>query len=416
MNKTLTYIVLLLAVLMPSGSPDACTIFHMCKNGAIVGGANEDWKDPNTRMWFYPADSSRHGWVKFGFDSGFPQAGMNEYGLYWDGTANPWLAMPEAEASKTFLDGPIMEKVITTCRNVDEADEVFRHYYCQDQYRAQYLLGDSAGYSMIVEGDNIRYGQEGWQVLTNFYQSQPGLGGYPCWRFEKACEIIDTSSKASPLLASYILSATHQEGNYPTQYSIVFLPRQGQFLLFYYHNYQEYLFVNLAEELARTEYSCPIPAIFSRMMPLSPVDGSMQPADSLTISWRGLPGSTYELRLSESPDMQNASVHEVAGIVQLPQAANTWRAFSLLLVLLILFRPCRIRLISLLIILSFTVVSCNKEDDESHSVDPCISFTLSPEGLKAGTTYYWQVLAGATDDARFRTQTPLHSFTTIASP
>ena len=38
----------------------ACTIFYVYRNGIILAGNNEYWKDPNTRMWFYSAEENKH--------------------------------------------------------------------------------------------------------------------------------------------------------------------------------------------------------------------------------------------------------------------------------------------------------------------------------------------------------------------
>ena len=65
----------------------ACTIFYVSRDGVILAGNNEDWEDPSTKMWFFPPAGNKHGWIKFGFGSGFPQGGMNDQGLFWDATA-----------------------------------------------------------------------------------------------------------------------------------------------------------------------------------------------------------------------------------------------------------------------------------------------------------------------------------------
>ena len=292
-------------LLMNLKAGEACTVFYICEDGIILGGANEDWKDPDTYMWFYPADSAGYAWVKFGFGSGFPQAGMNENGFFWDGTSNPYLAMPESEAAKILYDGPIMEKVIRESAVICDADEIFAQYYCQDQYRAQYLMGDSSGSSMIVEGDNILYEHDTYQVLTNYYHSQPDLGGYPCWRHDKAVEILDSCTQPSVYTAAYLLSSTHQEGNYPTQYSIIFLPVSRQIVLYYYHNFDEYLLLDLHEEFQKGYNKYAIPPIFSRIRLTGPVNNVEINSDSVTVSWKGLPDRHYEVLLSKSPDFND---------------------------------------------------------------------------------------------------------------
>ena len=141
----------MLSVSMPS---PACTIFFIKSDKYIFGGNNEDWEDPYSKIWFYPSTDDAHGWIKFGWGS-FPQGGLNDQGLFWDASSGPYLAMPLSEANKEKYPSALMQKVIEECANIEEAMAIFELYYCEDQYKAQYLLGDSTANSIIVEGDNI---------------------------------------------------------------------------------------------------------------------------------------------------------------------------------------------------------------------------------------------------------------------
>ena len=100
-----------------SGEIKSCTVIYAAREGVVYAGANEDWSDPKTRFWIHPPEQGKYGWIRFGFEGGFPQAGMNECGLFWDATSGPWLDMPISEASKTKLSTPIMQKIIEECKN-----------------------------------------------------------------------------------------------------------------------------------------------------------------------------------------------------------------------------------------------------------------------------------------------------------
>ena len=63
----------------------ACTAFLICGNGEVLYGNNEDYWDTNTRMWFTPGENGDLGYVAVGYDNLFPQGGMNEAGLAFDG-------------------------------------------------------------------------------------------------------------------------------------------------------------------------------------------------------------------------------------------------------------------------------------------------------------------------------------------
>ncbi|MGK7313023.1 MAG: CocE/NonD family hydrolase [Candidatus Longimicrobiales bacterium M2_2A_002] len=157
----------------------SCTVLHVSGDGYVLGGSNEDWSDPATRFWLIPAADGRHGWIKFGFAGGFPQGGMNDEGLFWDATGVPYLAMPVSEANKRRYEGPLMEKVITEAGTVAEARAILDDWYCDDQYRALYLVGDAAGESMVVEGDTILAGTGAWQVAPTSGHPNPGWAATP---------------------------------------------------------------------------------------------------------------------------------------------------------------------------------------------------------------------------------------------
>jgi len=54
----------LLSALFTSIQVHSCTIFYAVKDNKIFAGNNEDWKDPYSKMWFYPPENNKHGWIK----------------------------------------------------------------------------------------------------------------------------------------------------------------------------------------------------------------------------------------------------------------------------------------------------------------------------------------------------------------
>ena len=284
----------------------SCTIFYFSSNSIILAGNNEDWKDPNSKMWFYPSEGNKYGWIKFGWGSGFPQGGMNDQGLFWDGTAGPYLEMPYSESNKEKYSGPLMEKVIVECADISEAIEVFSNYYCEDQYKAQYLVGDSKHNSMIVEGDSIIEMEDNYLILTNFYHSNPELGGYPCWRYNTANEMLAGNDNCTTYLIGSVLSATHQEGKYPTQYSQIYDLQNCQIYLFYYHNYEEFILIDLRKELDHGYRSFDIPGLFSRVKLLTPAASEKLSSTTANFSWEGKSGSSYELIYSTNEEFNES--------------------------------------------------------------------------------------------------------------
>src|SRR5512133_3528435 len=77
----------LLTALLAAAPAFPCTIFKLTRNGATLVGNNEDYSDPETRVWFLPPKANMHGRVYFGFANGFAQGGVNDAGLFFDWVA-----------------------------------------------------------------------------------------------------------------------------------------------------------------------------------------------------------------------------------------------------------------------------------------------------------------------------------------
>jgi hypothetical protein len=50
------------------GSASACTVFFAFDGELALAGNNEDHANPETRIWFLPAEEGKHGRVYFGCD------------------------------------------------------------------------------------------------------------------------------------------------------------------------------------------------------------------------------------------------------------------------------------------------------------------------------------------------------------
>jgi len=371
----------------------SCTIFYLVRDSLILAGNNEDWKDPAPIMWFYPAEEGRHGWVKFGWGSGFPQGGINDQGLFWDATAGPYLAMPRSEATKEKYNGPLMQKVIEECSNVEEALALFSAYYCDDLYRAQYLIGDASQHAIIVEGDSILQMLDDHMILTNFYHSHPELGGYPCSRYEKASQMIDTGGDPSPYMIGAILEATHQEGMYPTQYSQIYNLKSRIFYLFYYHNFEEFILIDLNKELKRGPRYYSIPELFAGIKPIAPETGASLTISTQEFCWNGKPGYYYELCYSTQPDFPEGNTTTISCLKVSGEETHSYvyGMAGFILLLILAGRTRKMTQMGLLIIMTITLTSCNKEQNPEKE-DPVL-MTRTVSDLQPGTTYYWKIRA-----------------------
>jgi hypothetical protein len=391
-----------------------CTVFYATDGNTMLGGNNEDWSDSNTKIWFFPPEGGKHGWVKFGFAGGYPQGGMNDQGLFWDGTGCAYLEMPYSEANKVKYNGPLMEKVIQECASVEEALIIFENYYCDDQYKAQYLIGDARGSSMIVEGDSVIMKNGNYQVATNFYHSHPELGGYPSRRYKTAVSMLNYSNELSLQLFGSILSATHQEGDYPTQYSNIYDLKNCVIYLFHFHNFEEFVTINLKEELKKGSHSYYLRDLFSKIHIISPKQNNVENPSSVTFKWEGKITSNYDLYYSKDPNFTDSEPMMVAMHHSFIHQGTLFSSFIFGIILIggINRKNKKLYLFIVMILVILLVFINCKDEITSPSNTEIGEISRIIENLEPNMTYYWKVAAYPTENNDFSSESIVHTFTT----
>ncbi len=388
-----------------------CTVFYVSEKGVSFGGNNEDWSDSRTRMTFMAPDGEKYGWVKFGFKSGFPQGGMNEYGLFWDATAVPFLDMPVSVTNKIKFYGPLMKKIMEECRTIEDALKIFEKYYCDDQFKAQYLIGDRLGNSVIVEGDGYILKDKRYQIMTNFYHSFPSLGGFPCERYEAAQKILDNDITLNIPLIIKILDSTYQDGKYPTQYSNIYNPTDSSVYLFYYHNFSEFLKITLEQNSLARNMEVDIPGIFSNINIIFPEDGQKINGTEITFEWDGKYDSKYELVYSPIEDFSECKIVSIDTKIAFVSNLKTGHYCFFLLGFVLVGYKSRsgyiIRFLLFLIVL-LLITGCRHSDGDISTADQFrFSHTLS--GLETDINYFWKIRAN-TGNSDFSSETITRSF------
>jgi len=240
----------------------ACTGFCATSKGKVLVGNNEDWGNPRSRIWFVPAEKGAHGRMLAGFDNGFPQGGMNDQGLFFDGFATPRLEVAPTPDKQIYF-GNIAEKALAECATVDEVIRLLDKYRRPD--RAVFLFADRNGDAVAIEPEAVVRKKDWFFVQTNFYQSRTPPGTETCQRFKIATRMLeDSQGEMSIDLFRRILAATHQEGNAATQYSNIYDLTAGVMYLYHFHNFENVVRIDLAAELRKGPHKLEIPALFPR--------------------------------------------------------------------------------------------------------------------------------------------------------
>ena len=257
---------LLIAVLLVPVAR-ACTAFVVFRNGTALAGNNEDFWQTDTKMWIVPRTGStrgsagKYGRVYFGFNNFFPQGGMNESGLFFDGFATARNPVKNSLDLPRF-SGNIVDNVMANCGSVAEVVAVFEKHNLSFLENAMLMFGDRQGDSVIIEGDKMLRINGDHQVVTNFYQSLTPKEKCPCNRYKTAAAMLDAGNPGSVENCRDILAATCQTGSAPTQYSNVYDLKKGRVYLYHFQDFENVVCINLAEELDKGASEIDLPSLF----------------------------------------------------------------------------------------------------------------------------------------------------------
>ena len=230
----------------------ACTIIKATHNGTTFIGNNEDGTDPITFLWFKPASKNKYGCIYFTLSDKWPQGGMNDQGLFYDGTAGPVKEILNSK-DKPVFNGNLSQKMLEECADVDEAIALLRKYNLEYFWNGQMFLADKYGNSAIIEGDTIIYSEKSYQVATNFYHSNPGLGGFPCYRYDVAEAMVQNLPELSFNTVRHIMQAVHLEGYSFTQYSTIHDLKNLRIQYFKDSDFKNYIEIDLKKEFEKGE-------------------------------------------------------------------------------------------------------------------------------------------------------------------
>ena len=257
---------LLIAALAPSLY--ACTAFVVYRNGLALAGNNEDFWLTDTKVWYVPKEGSQRGMagefgrVYFGFDNFYPQGGMNEAGLFFDGFATSENKIKKSDGKSQFA-GNISDHVMAHCQTTEEVIAVFEKYDLSFLSHAMLMFADRHGDSVIIEGDEFLRIEGDHQVVTNFYQSLTSPDKTSCPRYLAAVRSLGRDEPVSIDTCRAVLAATRQARGAPTQYSNVYDLKKGLIYLYHFHNFEEVVCIDLKEELAQGAHETDLPTLFS---------------------------------------------------------------------------------------------------------------------------------------------------------
>ena len=272
----------------------ACTGFMINEDESILVGHNKDWWTTDVYLNVYPPSEGKHGRLFFEIpypitiDSSYYvlAGGINDQGLFYESFVTPKL-QASFELFKPPLfkhPAPYLMETYSTVAEVVEYIESHNLYFMNLLLSTgQIFVVDKNGDSAIIEGDDIIYREGDYQVCTNFLHSHPELGGYPCWRYKTVVNMLENMTDPSVEYCREILNASHQDGY--TQYSNIFDLNNGILYLHHFHDYKNYIEINLTKEFNLGVHSYYLPSLFEPINnqppekpdnPIGPISGRIK--------------------------------------------------------------------------------------------------------------------------------------------
>jgi len=257
------YFVCLSAVclLLMSVPVAACTGLVVQDGERVLVGNNEDWFNPRTKIWFIQPVGERYGSIFFGFDNFWPQGGMNQKGLFFDGFALKPKAVEEPEAKPRFK-GNLIKEIMATCATVEETLALLDRYSLSFMNHFQLLIADATGDAAIVEANAVIRKQGVYQVVTNFRQSETDRAAISCPRYLTARDMLKKCRDDKIDCIRKVLDATHQEEKSLTLYSNIYDLKARRVHVYHFHNFQDEVVIDLEAALTGKPEVIDLPTLF----------------------------------------------------------------------------------------------------------------------------------------------------------
>ncbi|UCH57623.1 MAG: hypothetical protein JSV18_01510 [Candidatus Bathyarchaeota archaeon] len=264
----------------------ACTNFKIKDDQAVFFGNSEDHAFrqisdvfitfvPSGQTW-YDGSKLEYGAVVVGYANGsgnsWIQGGMNEKGLAFDSSS-----VPNTEPNLHDERPPNLVPEIFSCETISEVVEYKKtHGVYQQEGSVQSFYVDKSGESVVFnigeDGEFQFYrNNERYQLASNFYvedSSRRNPGSDAIRRYSAAEQVLNNIVKNGDLSIesiTLVLDSVHFEGPaVNTLYSNIFDVTSGDIYLYFFHQFEEVVKLNLEEELAKGRHTYRISDLFTQ--------------------------------------------------------------------------------------------------------------------------------------------------------
>jgi len=239
---------------------NACSMVKITLNGKTIIGNNEDFSNPDTRIWFEQGSGNKYGAVYVGYNNLFPEGGINEAGLVFDAFGMTNKPLKDTTGKLPIFELDLKRKIMQECSTVEEVNELISKYNLYFWSHSVWVFIDKAGRYLVVDGDSRTIGNNVYFVQTNFRQSEINdEKDITCERYLKAMSLLKSRCEVSTDYCKTLMDTVHTER---TLYTTVYDLNAGTIELYYFHDYSKVVKFNINEELKKGNRVLSIPELF----------------------------------------------------------------------------------------------------------------------------------------------------------
>jgi hypothetical protein len=256
-----------------------CTVLTVSQGNQVFFGGNDDYNTRDSTYWVDSGGATRYGApgyraIYFGEPDNVQQ-GFNEKGLAYDANGLAKAPVTSHPGRKPVFGGytsyPI--QILQECATVEEVITWVQEHQWHEAMHDQLHFADATGDAVVISAGpdgKVAFTRkptgDGFLVSTNFNLANPSSGGYPCWRYSRAQEMLRQIQGQDELTAenvASIMDAVHVEGPSGwTLYSVVADLRQRLVYVYFMFQYDAPIVLSIDEEIARPQPSHPLSELF----------------------------------------------------------------------------------------------------------------------------------------------------------
>jgi hypothetical protein len=256
-----------------------CTVLTVSQGNQVFFGGNDDYFNRDSTYWVDPGGATRYGAPGYGaIYFGEPdniQQGFNEVGLAYDANGLAKAAVTSHPGRKPVYGGytsyPI--HILQECATVEEVIAWVQEHQWHEVMHDQLHFTDASGDAVVISAGpdgkvafTRKPAGDGFLVSTNFNLANPSSGGYPCWRYSRAEEMLEQIQDQDELTVervASIMEAVHVEG--PSGWTLLSLVadlRGGLVYVYFMFQYDAPIVLSIDEQIAQPQNPRPVSELF----------------------------------------------------------------------------------------------------------------------------------------------------------